>query len=162
MSTTTLDVAEPQLPRLPWTVQDIERILPHREPFLFVDRIDTLEPDRRIVGARTWSAAEAQVLRADGGRAVPGAYLTECMAQVGALLVLSKPANRGRLIYFMKVDRVRFRAPVSAGQTLQVEAWPVALRGRRGTLDGVARSGGRVVAEGRMTFALGDRHGASA
>ena len=141
---------------LPWSGATVERILPHREPFLFVDQVLEVEPERRVVGVRTWSAGEALVPLRDRSRAVPVPYLAECMAQVGAVLILSASENRGRLIYFLGIERARFRAPVRAGDTLRVEARVRRLRSRIGTLAGSATVGGRRIAEGVMTFALAD------
>jgi len=144
------------LPPLPWDTTVIERLLPHRDPFLLVDRIDELEADLRIVGVRTWTRAEAGVMDPDGRPAVAATRLTECMAQVGALLVLAKPENAGRLIYFLKIDKARFRAPVRPGETTRIEADVISLRRRIGTLHGRASVDGRDVAGGTMTFALSD------
>ena len=95
---------------LPLDCSAIERILPHRYPFLLVDRITELEPDRRIVGIKNVSANERYLSRVGGERpAMPPTILTECVAQVGAILILSKPENRGRLILFGGIERVRFR-----------------------------------------------------
>jgi len=140
---------------LPWKGRVIETILPHRAPFLFVDRIDALEPDRRIVGTRVWSPAEAVISLPDGSRAVPVAYLAECMAQVGAVLILAKPENLGKLIFFLGIDHARFRAPVRPGDELRVEATVRRLRSRMGALGGRALVGDRLIADGEMTFALG-------
>ncbi len=79
------------------------------------------------------------------------------MAQIGAVLVLAKPENRSRLIYFMGIDRVRYRRPVLAGDCLELEGSVLRLRHKMGTLQGVARVNGQIVGEGRMTFALGDK-----
>jgi 3-hydroxyacyl-[acyl-carrier-protein] dehydratase len=79
------------------------------------------------------------------------------MAQAGAVLILSKPENRARLIYFMGIDRVRYRRPVVAGDVVLLEATVLRLRTKMGTLRGIARVDGQVVCEGQMTFALGDR-----
>jgi 3-hydroxyacyl-[acyl-carrier-protein] dehydratase len=140
---------------LPWHGREIESILPHRPPFLFVDRVVEIEVDRRVVGTRVWAAGEATITLPDRTRAVPAAYLAECMAQVGAVLILSKPENRGKLIYFLSIDSARFRRPVRAGDLLSVEAEVVRLRSRMGTLRGRARVGDRLIADGSMTFALG-------
>jgi 3-hydroxyacyl-[acyl-carrier-protein] dehydratase len=81
------------------------------------------------------------------------------MAQAGAVLILSKPENRSRLIYFMGIDRVRYRRPVTAGDQVFLEGIVVRLRSRMGTLRGIARVDGNVVCEGQMTFALTDGPG---
>ena len=79
---------------------------------------------------------------------------------VGAVLILAKPGNRARLIYFMGIDRVRYRRPVVAGDQVLFEATVVRLRSKMGTLRGVGRVDGKVACEGQMTFALGDAAGA--
>jgi 3-hydroxyacyl-[acyl-carrier-protein] dehydratase len=90
---------------------------------------------------------------------LPASILTEAMAQAGAVLILSKPENRARLVYFMGIDRVRYRRPVFAGDTVLLEGLVVRLRAKMGSLRGVARVGGQVVCEGQMTFALAERTG---
>lgn len=144
-------------PKLPLEVEDIKRILPHRYPFLMVDRIVEYEADKRLVGVKNVASDERYFIAGPGGRAMlPASILTEAMAQVGAILVLMKPGNQGRLIYFMGIDRVRYRRPVTAGDQVLLEATVVRLRSKMGTLLGIARVDGRVVCEGQMTFALGE------
>ena len=145
------------MPAVPLEIEDIKAILPHRYPFLLVDRIVELEEDRRIVGVKNVAADERYFIAGPGGRPVlPASILTEAMAQAGAVLILSKPENRKRLIYFMGIDRVRYRRPVGPGDTVLLEGVVLRLRGKMGSLKGVARVDGQVVCEGRMTFALGD------
>jgi 3-hydroxyacyl-[acyl-carrier-protein] dehydratase len=144
--------------KLPLEIEDIKAILPHRYPFLLVDRILELEEDRRILGVKNVSADERYFIAGPGGRPVlPASILTEALAQTGAVLILAKPENRGRVIYFMGIDRVRYRRPVVAGDIVLLEGIVVRLRGRMGSLEGRARVDGAVVVEGLMTFALGDR-----
>jgi len=141
---------------LPLDYQAIERILPHRYPFLLVDRITEIEPDKRIVGIKNVSHDEHILFRRPGERPVlPPTILTEAVAQVGAILILSKPENRNKLIFFMGIDRVRYRRPVYAGDVVLIEANVVRLRSRMGTLKGKGRVNGQVVLDGTMTFALG-------
>ena len=136
----------------------IERILPHRYPFLLVDRIVEFELDKRIVGVKNISHDERYLSSVGGGEPVlPPTILTEAVAQVGAILILAKPENREKLIYFMGIERVRFRRPVHAGDVVVIEATVGRLRSRMGVLKGVARVGPHVVVEGTMTFALGPR-----
>ena len=85
--------------------------------------------------------------------------LTEAIAQVGAILILSKPENRDRLPLFMGIERVRFRSPAYPGDVVEIEALVKRLRSRMGVLTGRARIRGRVVVHGAMTFALGPRSG---
>jgi len=141
---------------LPLDYAAIERILPHRYPFLLVDRITELEPDRRIVGIKNVTLNERYLSRQPGEPpALPPTVLTEAVAQVGAILILSKPENREKLIFFMGIERVRYRGSVHPGDTVEIEARVKRLRSRMGQLDGFARVGSRVVASGTMTFALG-------
>ena len=143
---------------LPLDYTAIEQILPHRYPFLLVDRVTELEPDKRIVGIKNVTLNERYLSRAPGERpALPPTILTEAVAQVGAILILSKPENREKLPFFMGIERVRYRRPVYPGDTVEVEACVRRLRSRMGQLDGFARVDGKVVLAGTMTFALGPR-----
>lgn len=144
---------------LPLDYAAIERILPHRYPFLLVDRITELEPDKRIVGIKNVSGSERYLSPEKFGErpSLPPAILTEAIAQVGAILILSKPENRDRLPLFTGIERVRYRGAVYPGDVLVIEAKVKRLRSRMGVLTGHARVGGRVVAHGEMTFALGAR-----
>jgi 3-hydroxyacyl-[acyl-carrier-protein] dehydratase len=144
--------------KLPLEIEDIKAILPHRYPFLLVDRVLEFETDKRIVGIKNVSANERYFIAGPGGVPIlPATILTEAMAQIGAVLVLAKPENRSRLIYFMGIDRVRYRRPVLAGDCVELEGSVVRLRNKMGTLQGLARVDGKIVGEGRMTFALGDK-----
>ncbi len=144
--------------KLPLELEDIKSILPHRYPFLLVDRVLEFETDQRIVGVKNVSANERYFIAGPGGIPIlPATILTEAMAQAGAVLILAKPENRARLIYFMGIDRVRYRRPVTAGDSVRIEARVVKLRNKMGVLAGVAKVDGQVVCEGQMTFALGDK-----
>ena len=141
---------------LPLDYAAIERILLHRYPFLFVDRVTEFEVDKRIVGIKNVSLNERYLSHGGGGKPVlPSTILTEAVAQVGAILILAKPENRQRLIFFAGIERVRYRRPVYAGDVVVIEANVVRLRSRMGLLKGVARVDGKAVADGSMTFALG-------
>ncbi len=144
---------------LPLDYASIERILPHRYPFLFVDRITAFEVDKRIVGIKNVCQNERYLSHALSDRPVlPPTILTEAVAQVGAILILAKPENREKLIYLSGIQRVRYRRSVSPGDVVEIEATVVRLRSRMGVLRGIATVAGRVVAEGTMTFVLGPRH----
>ena len=108
---------------LPLDHAAIERILPHRYPFLLVDRITELELDKRIVGIKNVTLNERYLAHRDGERPVlPPTILTEAVAQVGAILILAKPENRQKLPYFMGIQRVRYRRPVHPGDVVEIEA----------------------------------------
>ena len=141
---------------LPLDYAAIERILPHRYPFLLVDRITEFEVDKRIVGIKNVSLNERYLSHATNGSPVlPPTILTEAVAQVGAIMILAKPENRQRLIYFMGIERVRYRRPGHPGDVVEIEVMAVRLRSRMGLLKGVARVDDNVVVDGTMTFALG-------
>jgi 3-hydroxyacyl-[acyl-carrier-protein] dehydratase len=142
---------------LPFDYSAIERILPHRYPFLLVDRITEFEPDKRVVGIKNVSLNERYLSHTPGLLPVlPPTILTEAVAQVGAILILAKPENRQRLIYFMGIESVRFRRQVHPGDVVVIEATVKRLRSRMGVLRGIARVNGKVAICGTMTFALGD------
>ena len=141
---------------LPLDYQAISRILPHRYPFLLVDRITEFEVDTRIVGIKNVSLNEPLLWHGPGGPALPPTILTEAVAQVGAVLILAKPENKGKLIFFGGIERVRYRRPVRPGDSVVIEARVHRLRSRVGVLKGFARVNGQVVMAGRMTFALSD------
>jgi 3-hydroxyacyl-[acyl-carrier-protein] dehydratase len=143
---------------LPLEYHAIERILPHRYPFLLVDRVTEFEVDRRIVGIKNVSHNERYLAPAVGGdgQVLPPTILTEAIAQVGAIMILAKPENRQRLPFFAGIERVRYRRPVRAGDVVVIEAVVLRLRSRMGRLKGVATVNGNIVVEGTMTFALSD------
>ena len=144
-------------------IKQILESLPHRYPFLLVDRITELQPDKRIVGIKNISLNERCLSQQPGEpQALPPTILTEAIAQVGAILILSKPENREKLIFLMGIERVRYRQPVRAGEVVEIEARVKRLRSRVGQLDGYARVDGRIVVGGTMTFALGPPSGGAA
>lgn len=142
---------------LPLEYHAIERILPHRYPFLLVDRVTEFEVDKRIVGIKNVTQNERYMSRDASGRAVlPPTILTEAVAQVGAILILAKPENQQRLPFFAGIKRVRYRKPVYAGDVVEIEALVLRLRSTMGLLKGIARVNGERVVDGTMAFALGD------
>ena len=143
---------------LPLDYSAIEKILPHRYPFLLVDRITELEMDKRIVGVKNISSNEPYLTRSPSGPMVlPPTILTEVIAQVGAILILAKPENQQKLPFFAGIERVRYRRPVYPGDVVVIEVVVKRLRSRMGVLGGSAKVAGNVVVEGTMTFALGPR-----
>lgn len=137
----------------------IMRIIPHRPPFLLVDRIVEIG-ETRIVGTLQ--------LRGDewffsghfpGTPIMPGVLIVEAIVQAGACLALRRPDTAGRIPYFAGIEAVRFRRPVRPGDELTLEAELLWMRGRMGRMTGRARVGEAVVAEGEFTFVLGDGGG---
>jgi 3-hydroxyacyl-[acyl-carrier-protein] dehydratase len=134
----------------------IEGILPHRPPFLFVDAVSEIVPGERIVGEFRVKETELFLTRDGAGESrLPPTILTEAMAQVGAILVLFPEENRGRTIYFRSIEEAEFRKPLLVGTTVRVEAKVKKLRSRFGSLEVEARAGDSLIARGVMSFALG-------
>lgn len=143
---------------LPLDNAAIERILPHRYPFLLVDKITEFEEDKRIVGVKNVSLNERYLAHRSGELPVlPPTILTEAVAQVGAILILAKPENREKLPYFLGIESVRYFQPVRPGDVVVIEATVDRLRSRMGQLKGSAKVRGEIVLEGTMRFALGPR-----
>src|SRR5436189_1191100 len=138
---------------LPLDHAAIERILPHRYPFLLVDRVTEFVVDKRIVGIKNVSRNERYLSHGpDGALAMPPTILTEAVAQVGAILILAKPENRQRLPLFAGIQKVRYRKAVHPGDVVEIEATVIRLRNRMGLLRGIARVNGTRVIDGTMTF----------
>jgi 3-hydroxyacyl-[acyl-carrier-protein] dehydratase len=134
---------------------DIEEILPHRDPFLFVDEILEIVPGGKIVGVVRVADRGLFLHHDESGKSYfPPTILTEAMAQVGAVLVLHPEENQGRTIYFRSIENAIFHKRVPAGSTLKVEGVVHRLRGRLGSLKMSAFLGDELVAEGTMGFAL--------
>src|SRR3972149_2912658 len=124
------------------SLDEILAILPHRYPFLLVDRIIEVE-ERRVVGIKNVTINEPFFPgHIPGFPVMPGVLVVEAMAQVGACLLLNAPQLRGRLAYLAGIDRCRFRRPVVPGDTLRIDVEVRALRGRLGKMWGGGRAWG--------------------
>ncbi len=138
-------------------VTDIMKILPHRYPFLLVDRIVEMEEGKRAVGVKSVTMNEYFFVGHFPGRPVmPGVLIIEAMAQVAGVLMLSNPRHKGKLAYFMGINNVKFRRPVLPGDTLEMEVVVTRIRSRTGQIQGYARVDGNVVAEAELMFAIVD------
>jgi 3-hydroxyacyl-[acyl-carrier-protein] dehydratase len=135
--------------------EQIEAILPHRAPFLFVDEITEIVPGDRIVGVFVVKETELFLAREGSDRYLPQSVLAEAMAQVGAILVLHPEENRGRTIYFRSIEEAEFYKRVSVGSRIRVQATVKKLRSRFGSLAVEAYLDSEIAAKGVMSFALG-------
>jgi 3-hydroxyacyl-[acyl-carrier-protein] dehydratase len=139
-------------------IQQIQEIIPHRYPFLLIDRIIELEAGVRAVGLKNVSMNEPFFEgHFPGYPVMPGVLIVEALAQVGSVAMLSLEANRGKLGFFAGIDEFRFRGQVVPGDTLLLEVQITRLKGSIGKGSAVAKVGDKVVAEGGLMFALSDR-----
>lgn len=138
-------------------VVQIQNIIPHRYPFLLVDRMEEVVVGERAVGIKNVTMNEAHFQgHFPGAPVMPGVLILEAMAQVGAVLLLSDPRNKGQLAMFAAVDNVRFRKPVVPGDTLRIEVIMVRDRGRFVKVEITARVEGQVAVSGEFTCAVVD------
>jgi UDP-3-O-[3-hydroxymyristoyl] N-acetylglucosamine deacetylase/3-hydroxyacyl-[acyl-carrier-protein] dehydratase len=136
---------------------DIQKILPHRYPFLLVDKIIELEPDKRAVGIKNVTMNEQFFTGHFPGRPVmPGVLIIEAMAQVAGVLMLNKRENAGKYAYFMSLDNAKFRKTVVPGDQLRLEVEVVKLKAKTGQVHTRALVDGAVVSEADLMFALVD------
>jgi 3-hydroxyacyl-[acyl-carrier-protein] dehydratase len=133
----------------------IQRILPHRYPFLLVDRIIELIPLQRAVGIKQVTANEPFFQgHFPGYPVMPGVLIVEAMAQVGGVAVISAPENRDKLALFAGIDKVRFKRQVKPGDTLRIEVQINQLRRGIGAGSGVATVNDELACRGEILFAL--------
>ena len=137
------------------TRDEIEAILPHRDPFLLLDEIVELEPGARVVARKRVDADEWYLAGHFPGRPImPGVLIVEAMAQAGAVAVLSEDENRGKLALFAGIDGVRFKRIVEPGDELELTCDLERVRGPIGRGKATATVDGELAARGTLTFAV--------
>jgi 3-hydroxyacyl-[acyl-carrier-protein] dehydratase len=138
---------------------EIRRLLPHREPFLFVDEVTHLEPGRRLVALKRVRAEEPYFAgHFPGAPVMPGVLIVEALAQAGALLLFREiPDRDSKLLFFAGIDQARFRAPVFPGDDLRLEIEVLSFRGTRSKMTGKAYVGDKLVAEAELLATMVDR-----
>ncbi|MCG6796372.1 3-hydroxyacyl-ACP dehydratase FabZ [Geobacillus sp. YHL] len=139
-------------------IQQIQSIIPHRYPFLLVDRIVEIEEGKRAVGIKNVSANEAYFAgHFPEYPVMPGVLIVEALAQVGAVVLLQSEENRGRLAFFAGIDNCRFKRQVKPGDQIRLEVEILRARGAIGKGKGIATVDGELVCETELMFALGDK-----
>lgn len=138
------------------TSKEIMDIIPHRSPFLLVDRILELEPGFRAVGKKCVSYNEPFFAGHFPAEPVmPGVLVIEALAQVGSVLILSMEEHKGKNAYFGSINKARFRNKVLPGDVLTLEVELIKCKGPVGVANAKAYDGDKVFAEGEITFVVG-------
>jgi UDP-3-O-[3-hydroxymyristoyl] N-acetylglucosamine deacetylase/3-hydroxyacyl-[acyl-carrier-protein] dehydratase len=142
-----------------YTIEDIMKVLPHRYPFLLVDRILEIEENKRIVGLKNVTINEPFFQGHFPGHPImPGVLIIEAMAQVGGMLLMGSVGDpESKVVYFMSLDNVKFRKPVKPGDQIRFELEIIQIRGMVCKMRGVGKVDGEVVAEADMAAMVRDR-----
>lgn len=143
----------------PYDIRKIMEFLPHRYPFILVDRILELTPGEQIVALKNVTINEPFFQgHFPGNPIMPGVLVLEAMAQAGGILAYETTMKdaKGKIIYFMGLDNVRFRKPVIPGDQLMLHMKLLRIRARAAKMEGVAMVEGQPVAEAIMMASFGD------
>jgi 3-hydroxyacyl-[acyl-carrier-protein] dehydratase len=138
-------------------INQIQEIIPHRHPFLLIDRILEVDAGKKAVGLKNVTVNEPFFAgHFPGFPVMPGVLIVEALAQVGAVAILMCDQYRGKLAMFAGINEFRFRGQVYPGDTLQLEVEITRMKGIVGKGQATAKVDGKVVAEGEIMFALTD------
>jgi 3-hydroxyacyl-[acyl-carrier-protein] dehydratase len=136
-------------------IEEIMKIIPHRYPFLFVDRVEIHEEGTKGIGYKNVTMNEYYFQGHFPGKPVmPGVIIIEAMAQVGSVILLSKDDFKGRIPYFAGINKFRFKKIVKPGDQLRIEVEITKLRASIGVGQGKAYVGDDIAAEGEFMFAI--------
>ncbi len=137
-------------------IKEIQEIIPHRHPFLLIDAIDELEPGIRAVGYKAVTYNEPFFAGHFPGEPVmPGVLIVEALAQTGAVAILSREENRGKVAYFGAVNHARFRQKVIPGNRLRLECQIIRQKGPMGIGQATATVDGKTAVSAELTFMIG-------
>ena len=137
-------------------IKQIQEIIPHRHPFLLVDYIEDYEPGEYAVGYKCVSYREDFFAGHFPQEPVmPGVLTIEALAQVGAVAVLSKEENKGKIGYLAKVDKCRFKGKIVPGDKVRLETKLIRAKGPIGIGEATASVEGKIVLSAELTFAVG-------
>lgn len=139
-------------------IKEIQKFLPHRYPFLLVDRIVEMEPGAKAVGIKNVTINEEFFHGHFPGQPImPGVLIIEAMAQVGGILAFRSGVNMGKAVYFMSIEKAKFRKPVVPGDQLRLEIQVLQQRGNVWRFSGNANVEGKVAAEAEFTAMVTDK-----
>jgi UDP-3-O-[3-hydroxymyristoyl] N-acetylglucosamine deacetylase/3-hydroxyacyl-[acyl-carrier-protein] dehydratase len=149
---------EAMLGRKPeYDIRRIQRTLPHRYPFLMVDRVVEIEGTKRVVGVKNVTINEAFFQgHYPGDPIMPGVLIIEALAQIGGVLLSQELEHKGKVAVLLSLDNVKFRRPVRPGDQLILEAEAIRIRSSTGHVKGRARVAGELAAEAEIKFILTD------
>lgn len=129
-------------------IQEIQNVLPHRYPFLLLDRVLEIDPGKSILAAKNVTINESFFQGHFPGRPImPGVLIVEAMAQAGGVLVYKSTKTDDNVVYFMTIDRVKFRKPVIPGDTLHLDVRIIQNKGKAWKFTGKAMVDNKVVSE---------------
>ncbi|WP_395144582.1 3-hydroxyacyl-ACP dehydratase FabZ [Armatimonas sp.] len=142
---------------LPIEAATLLRILPHRYPFLLVDRVLEVELGKRILARKNVTVNEPHFVgHFPMVPIMPGVLQIECMAQVGGVLLLLEPGNEGKLALLTGIEKARFRRKVVPGDVLEIEITVIKVRGPMGWIHCEAKVEGKIASEADISFALAE------
>jgi beta-hydroxyacyl-ACP dehydratase FabZ len=136
----------------------LKKVIPHRYPFLLIDKVTITDPDKSAIGIKNVSGNEPFFQGHFPEHAImPGVLIVEAMAQVACALFLSKPAMKDKLAFFMGMEEIKFRKPVSPGDQLELKIEILKMRDKFGKAKGEAFVEGQLVTEATFSFAVVDK-----